>query len=115
MAVGRTIAAACAAAFLASAEVDPGGADLDALLAFAPLWMFHILDSADMRAACCGHDSSLFVRQYLMHERNRDRAFTDCRGYTFYAAAANVTDGEDAGTAGFEQMRRTGEGPAAGD
>ena len=41
-----------------------------------------------------------------MDERDRDGALADRGGDALDVAAANVADGEDAGQAGFEQIRR---------
>jgi len=55
--VGGIIAAQCDTAFLAGAQMDPPGADLDALCAFAALWFFDISDRSDVSArAVRSHD-----------------------------------------------------------
>jgi hypothetical protein len=41
----------------------------------------------------------------LMHECDRDRAFAHGRCNPLHVAAARVTDGEDTGATGFEQIR----------
>ena len=47
-----------------------------------------------------------------MDERHRDRSFADGRRDALDVAAAHVADGEDAGQAGLEQVRRAGERPS---
>ena len=47
----------------------------------------------------------------LMDECYRDRPLADRRGDALDVAAADVADGEDAGQAGFEQVRRAGQRP----
>lgn len=50
MAIGRGVAAQRGAALLAGAQMDPLRAQLDALLALATLWMFHVVNCADVGA-----------------------------------------------------------------
>jgi len=51
------------------------------------------------------------LAEHLMHERNRDRAFSHCRRYTFDVAASHITRRENPWEAGFEQVWPTREGP----
>ena len=46
-----------------------------------------------------------------MHERNRDRAFSHCRCYTFDVAISHITRRENPREAGFKQVWPTSEGP----
>ena len=51
------------------------------------------------------------LSEHLMHERNRDRAFSHCRRYTFDVAAAHITRRENPWEAGFKQVWPTSERP----
>lgn len=59
--VWRVVAATRPTAHLARPQVDPLGATLDAVLAFAALWMFDSRDSTYMRARCVGHRFPLIL------------------------------------------------------
>ena len=50
--------------------------------------------------------------QHLVDERDRNRAFADGRRDALDVAAPHVSDGEDAGPAGFEQVRMSCQRPA---
>ena len=59
--VWRVVAATRPTALLARPQVDPLGADLDAFLALAALWMFDCRDSIYMRTRYVGHRSPLIL------------------------------------------------------
>ena len=56
VAVGRVVAAMRAAALLTGTKMDPGSADLDALLALPPFWVLDAGDGIDVGTTLIGHD-----------------------------------------------------------
>ena len=58
-------------------------------------------------------DRSL-LDEHPVHELDADGPLADGGGDALHVAAARIADGEDAGKAGLEQMRRTRERPARG-
>src|SRR6267378_6855568 len=54
---------------------------------------------------------SALVSEYLMHERNRDRAFPHCRRNALDVAASHITRRENSWEAGFEQVWPTSQRP----
>jgi hypothetical protein len=49
-----------------------------------------------------------------MNQGNRDRSLAHCRRHPFDIAGPHVTDCEDAGQTGFEEMRSSNERPMRG-
>jgi len=93
-----------ATALLTGTEMNPGSADLDALLA---LPSFGVLDGGngrDVGTTLIGHDI-LLRSKHLMHERDGDRPFADGRGHSLDVAAPRIADREDAGSIRLEQIR----------
>src|SRR5881392_3381018 len=54
--VGRVVAAMRATALLTGTEVNPGSADLDALLALPSFWVLDAGNGSDVDATLTGHD-----------------------------------------------------------
>ncbi|HEU4894163.1 MAG TPA: hypothetical protein VFT47_21550 [Vicinamibacterales bacterium] len=57
----------------------------------------------------CGFD--IGPTQHIVHERDGNRALSDRRRNPLHVPAAHVAYGEDAWTAGLEQMRRSRQRP----
>src|SRR2546425_8185706 len=94
--VWRVVAATRPTAHLARPQVDPLGATLDAVLAFATLGCLTVAT-----ARICAHVVSgivfLLFSQYLMDEGDRNRSFTHRRRHALDVAGADVTDGKHSG------------------
>ena len=54
--VGRVVAAMCATALLTGTEMNPGSADLDALLALPSFWVLDAGNGSDVDTTLIGHD-----------------------------------------------------------
>ena len=102
MPIRRAVATERGAALLARSQVHPGASDLDALLAFP---LFRPLDVRDDRrdvSAGFSRHVGVSVVKDLVHEGDRNRAFTDGGRDPLDVAAPHVTHGEHAGKAGLE-------------
>ena len=102
--VGRVVAAMRATALLASTQMNPGSADLDALLALPSFWVLHAGNGSDVDTTLIGHDI-LLRSKHLMHKRDGDRPFADSRRHSLDVAAPRIADREDAGPISLEQIR----------
>src|SRR6476469_9177746 len=70
--VGRVVAAMRATALLTGTEMNPGSADLDALLALPSFWVLDAGNGSDVDTTLIGHDIPLRSK-HLMHKRDGDR------------------------------------------
>ena len=102
--VGRVVAAMRATALLTGTEVNPGSADLDALLALPSFWVLDAGNGRDVGTTLIGHDI-LLRSKHLMHERDGDRPFADGRRHALDVATPRIADREDAGSIRLEQIR----------
>ncbi len=79
MTVGRAVTAVSAAALLASAQVHPGSADFDALVALRPFRALDGCDRLEMSAGRIGHDpSNLTVSLIQQIDLSSEFFFVDC-------------------------------------
>ena len=102
--VGRVVAAMRATALLTGTEMNPGAADLDALLTLPSFGVPDAGNGRDVDTTLIGHDI-LLRPKHLMHKRDGDRPFADGRRHALDVAAPHVADREDARTIGLEQIR----------
>ena len=74
--VGRVVAAMRATALLTGTEMNPGSADLDALLALPSFWVLDAGNGSDVDTALIGHDILLRAK-HVMHKGHGDRPLAD--------------------------------------
>ena len=95
---------------LTRAQVDPAGADFDALFTFPARRVLDLGNGVYMRTTISSHVPPLFG-EHLMYERHRNRTFPDGGRYSFQIPATNISDSEHTAQTRFQEIRQTLKGP----
>src|SRR4029453_2456407 len=114
VAVRRVVATTRRAAFLTRSQVNPAGANFNALFTLPAFRPFDRRNSLDMSAGCLSHPCLLLLLQRPVHEGNRDGPLAHCGRHALDIPSADVTHREHSGQTRFEKMGRPGGGPMRG-